>query len=258
VDSEEPHGWPEPIDQRSRYRLCQVAFFLAAAGAALSCLSFGCRGLAILMNDRRLFGVTNLPWWEFLVRAPSLMTTLFAGFILIGRWPDRRWRTRATVIAILTTFNMGIWLIAQAEMLGLPMPPGELAQDRLTQFISGFFASVVVLLLAGSADDVCRHLHCEGSAPLTRAAQSAAGLAAALMAIVMANVLDWGHGWPFRAAMRMDRNTFLMYLAWLLTRAVAAAFLAILCGRACVCCGEEASRLDRIRREEDPFRVWTK
>ncbi len=250
MDGEDPHGWPEPVDLRSRYRLCQVAFFLAAVGAVLSCLTFACRGLG--------FAMTLHPWWERLVRAPSLMTTLFAAFILIGRWPDRRWRARATALAIFATYNVGIWAIDQSEVLGLPTPPVELREDALKLLISAFFGCLVVVLLSGSADDICRHLHSEGSAPLARGAHLVAGLAAALVAVVMANLIDWGHGWPFHIARRMDVNTFFMYLGWMLCRAIAAAFLALVCAQACACCGEEADRIDRARRDDDPFRVWTK
>src|SRR4051794_22025222 len=106
-----PNDWSEPIDLRPRYRLCRAAFFLAALTMGLYGLGALCRVMAIMGQSAVLWKMLRSAWWVWLIDAPVTFGSLVASLLLVGLWKDRTWRTRASLLALLNTIDLGYWFV---------------------------------------------------------------------------------------------------------------------------------------------------
>lgn len=249
-----PNDWHEPIDLRPRYRVRRVAFFLASAAMALYAFSALCFALATLGQSLFLWNMLRSPWWVRLVGLPLVSGRLIASLLLLGRWADPSWRSRSSLLALLSLIDVGYWSLEYASALGLPFVPAGQGADGLGLVISRVIGIIELTLLASLGSEITTELGWFEGLAIARVAKATAGVGLTLWLIVAVHQLDWRGGFPPRFLNWRDLETYLIFIGSLVARAVSAFLVAIICSNACALCSRKLLDLERERKENDPFR----
>jgi hypothetical protein len=249
-----PSEWQEPLDLRPKYRLFRVAFFLAAVAMSLYGMSAMCYVLARLGQIPFLIRLLMSPWWAWFVGSPIMFGRLVAAILLLGRGAEPSWRSRSSLLTILSAVDIGYWSLENASALGLPFVAAAPGSDGLGLVIYRMIGIIELGLLASLGSEVTTQLGWLEGAALERVAKISAGIGMTLWLIVAMNQLDWRAGFPPRFRWFRDLETYLIFLASLVARAVSAFFVTVLCANACVLCSRTITEIERLRKENDPLR----
>jgi hypothetical protein len=211
-------------EQRSRYRLCRIAFSCIAIGLALLCLSESMVVAWLLTGEQAIRQTFRSPAFDWLVSSPVTWFTVLGAYLLWGRWTDPAWQRRAGLLLGMNLLDLGYWALKHASALGYL--PGQLGDDWLLGQVPEAIGWLEFVLFAGLAADLSAHLGKEDAPESGRAAQAIALLGFAFWAVCFLSQTHWRSGWPLRP--RPFRRVDL--LLWLGSRllTIAASFQVIL------------------------------
>ena len=248
-----PADWQEPIDLRPRYRVCRVAFVLSALAHGLLGADGLCHVFTFLSGDWNLFQVFESPYWDWLVGAPITWGSVLASYLLIGRFPDSRWRRRAWLLAAMNSADLIQWSLDHAEILGLPAGLGGGGRSILSMVMGPLTNLAELILSADLAGELMGHLgHRDEATPRIQAARMVAGIALMLWALLQMNLWDLQIG-RVPQLRRMRGDAFNLFLGSLGAQAITAMIVAFLCLRAGLICNEVLVAIDRHDHDNDPF-----
>ncbi len=248
----EPPDWHEPKDLRPRYRTARAGFVLSGLGLSMLALDMSCELLAIFGRNLNLWHLRFTPIWHWVVAAPLTWGTFLGSLLLLGRFDDSGWKRRSVLLFLMNTFDLVVWCLDNAEVLGLHSGPPFKANPML-QVAGPFMNLIELLLFAGLARDVCTHLGRSDAIAPYLATRAAVGIATSLQIIVTLNEVDFAGGWPWKIQQNGDPMIFLAWLASQIGLTAAAYFTVFLMALACQQCSWMVRDLNQQYREDDPF-----
>jgi hypothetical protein len=223
---------PAPLDEfddpRPRYRVCRIAFGLAALAVGMQA-ALGLLGLyAELGRDLRLRGLLLDPVLSLAVGTPLTWGAVLASLLLIGRFPSPRWNRRAGLLTAMNAFGLLLWASHHAEILRLGKALAFFEDDWVSDgvLVLQWFE---LILWATLAEDLGRHLSRGPNADSARGARATALIGLIVWGLEFSSYSAVRLGWIRRVNLRVIAEIQLLQLIARLLLAAAAFRVTILC-----------------------------
>lgn len=250
-----PAYWNETLDERPRFRVARVAFTLGGIALGLLAIDGFARTFARIQRDRGLERFLSSPLWDWAVGMPITLGSLFAAYLLLGRFAVEGWSRRAWLLAAMNSVDLLFWSADHAEILGLP-PGVQVLNDIRIRILLGTPLNLAELIVLSSlALSVIEQLS-EGhdAAKRHRSTKIAASVSIIMWLFVQLNIWGFRFGWPPPFLGIRDFGTFQLYLGSNLALSVTSMLTTLTCFQAAFLCGRKLGQLEEKHIEDDPFR----
>ena len=178
---------------RKTYQLCRLGF--ATYGVALVIASFtAVISLLSVFRLEQVRWIHNLSWYDWL-DTPIVWCRLIGALLLWGRWNQESWQRRTGLLLALCTADLGLWLVARGEALGLH--GGDIGHEWLRLMIRNAMGWGRLALLSSLAGDYLVHLGVENARESDKLTRSMTVTGALVWMLFFGQQTNWA-AWPLQ------------------------------------------------------------
>jgi hypothetical protein len=212
---------PEREQVRKTYQLCRLGFAINAMALVLACFTSRL-ALCSTFEPGLLVWANDASWFQWLY-APIVWCGLIGTTLLWGRWDNPSWQRRSGLLLVICTINVGLWVVASGETLGLHI--GDIGHSWLRGHVREALGWSRFTLLSSLSCDYLVHLGVEHARESDKSIRSMAATGAMVWMLLFCQQTDWGAGWPLnpRPQVRGGRvgvEGHLLQHGWLLIWAI--------------------------------------
>jgi hypothetical protein len=234
---------------RKTYQLCRFAF--TSYGVALVVAS-----IAAVVELLWMFRLNQARWiagqaWYQWLDAPIVWCRLIGAILLWGRWDQKSWQHRTSLLLALCMADMVLWFVARGEMLGLH--GGDVGHEWLRMIISRAMSWGRMALLSSLAGDYLVHLGVENARESDKLTRSMTVTGALVWMLFICQQTNWSV-WPLQHAMRRNLESELLLHGFVLIYSITLIQVTALVISAARQSSVVLAEMDREDQQEDLLR----
>ena len=190
---------------RKTYQLCRFGF--GSYGAALLVAAVtAVIGLLAMFRVDQVRWILVQPWYRWL-DTPIVWLRLIGAIVLWGRWDQKSWQRRTSVLLALCTADIVLWVIARGAVLGLH--GGDIGHEYLRAVVREAMSWGRMALLSSLAGDYLVHLGVENARESDKLTRSMIVTGALVYLLWVCQQTDWA-AWPLRHLGRRNLESELL------------------------------------------------
>jgi hypothetical protein len=190
---------------RKTYQLCRFGF--GSYGAALLVASAtAVVGLLWVFRLDQARWIASQPWYHWL-DTPIVWCRLIGAILLWGRWDQKGWQRRASLLLALCMTDIVLWIVARGEMLGLH--GGDIGHEHLREMIREAMSWGRMALLSSLAGDYLVHLGIENARESDKLTRSMTVTGALVWMLFNLQQTNWAV-WPLQRMPRLNLESVLL------------------------------------------------
>jgi hypothetical protein len=190
---------------RKTYQLCRFGFGSYGAALLVASIAAVLELLWVFRLDQVRW-ILGQPWVEWL-DTPIVWCRLIGAILLWGRWDQKSWQRRTSLLLALCLVDVVLWFVARGEMLGLH--GGDVGHEWLRLIIARTMSWGRMALLSSLAGDYLVHLGVENASESDKLTRSMTVTGALVWLLFICQQTDWS-AWPLQRGGRRNLESELL------------------------------------------------
>jgi hypothetical protein len=234
---------------RKTYQLCRVGF--ASYGAALAVAS-----LTAVIELLWVFRIDQVRWiagqtWYQWLDTPIVWCRLLGAILLWGRWDQKSWQRRTSLLLALCMADLVLWFVARGEMLGLH--GGDIGHNHLRGMLREAMSWGRMALLSSLAGDYLVHLGIENARESDKLTRSMTVTGALVWMLFNLQQTNWAV-WPLQRMGKFNLESALLLHGYTLIYSITLIQVTALVISAARQSSVTLAEMDREDQEDDLLR----
>jgi hypothetical protein len=190
---------------RKTYQLCRFGFGSCGVALLIAAATMVIALLAMFRVDQ-VSWITRQPWYNWL-DTPIVWLRLIGAIVLWGRWNQKSWQRRTSLLLALSTADIVLWIMARGEVLGLH--GGDIGHEYLRAIIREAMSWGRMALLSSLAGDYLVHLGVENARESDKLTRSMTVTGALVWLLFVCQQTNWAQ-WPLQHLHRRNLESELL------------------------------------------------
>jgi hypothetical protein len=190
---------------RKTYQLCRFGFGSCGAALLIAAATMVIALLAMFRVDQ-VHWVIRQPWYSWL-DTPIVWLRIIGAIVLWGRWNQKSWQRRTSLLLALSTADIVLWVMARGEVLGLH--GGDIGHEYFRGIIREAMSWGRMALLSSLAGDYLVHLGVENARESDKLTRSMTVTGALVWLLFTCQQTNWAQ-WPLQHMHRRNLESELL------------------------------------------------